>query len=229
MRDGSTHESVLFLGEPKGALWEDRSHATAMEHGAHLFRCRLMGPIVWAMNFHYAYCLVGQGSKHARLALSHFSPHEPRCLVYIDLNMVRSGVVNHPSEWPFSGYEEIQEPRQRYALVDYEKLQHLLHIELYDQLKDTHRRRVEESLTSRTNGREHKWTESIAVGPALCRRYQSKAWERGRNNFLNQAHRFCSLSSFLAKSLFPTEIIPKKGSKWTPTYPSLTSQKNVLH
>lgn len=108
----------------KGAFWEDRYHATAVEHCAHLFRC----------------------------------------LVYIDLNMVQAGVVNHPSEWPFSGYGEIQEPRQRYALIDYEKLQHLLGIEVYDQLKDTHRRWVEESLTSRTNGREHKWTESIALG-----------------------------------------------------------------
>ena len=37
-----------------------------------------MGPIVWAMNFHYAYCIVGQGSRHARLALSYISPHEPK-------------------------------------------------------------------------------------------------------------------------------------------------------
>ena len=106
-------------------------------------------------------------------------PWKFRCLVYIDLNMVRAGVVNHPSEWPFSGYGEIQEPRQRYALIDYEKLQHLLGIESYDQLKDTHRRWVEESLTSRTNGREHKehkWTENIAVGSRhFVGRYQSKA------------------------------------------------------
>lgn len=27
-----------------------------------------------------------------------------RCLVYIDLNMVRVGVVKHPSEWEMSGY-----------------------------------------------------------------------------------------------------------------------------
>ena len=50
----------------------------------------------------------------------------------------------------------------RNDMRDHEKLQHLLGIESYDQLKDTHRRWVEESLTSRTNGREHKWTESIS-------------------------------------------------------------------
>jgi len=78
--------------------------------------------------------------------------------------MVRAGVVNHPSEWPFSGYSEIQEPRSRYALIDYEKLQNLLGISSYDQLKQSHKSWVEESLASRANGRQHQWTESIAVG-----------------------------------------------------------------
>jgi len=31
-----------------------------------------------------------------------------RCMVYVDLNMVRTGVVGHPSQWPDSGYNEIQ-------------------------------------------------------------------------------------------------------------------------
>ena len=33
--------------------------------------------------------------------------HLTKCLIYIDLNMVRAGVVNHPSEWAISGYNEI--------------------------------------------------------------------------------------------------------------------------
>jgi len=52
--------------ERKGAYWEDRYHATAVESADHL----------------------------------------ARCMVYIDTNMVRSGVVSHPSMWPFSGYNE---------------------------------------------------------------------------------------------------------------------------
>ena len=28
-------------------------------------------------------------------------------VLYIDLNMVRAGVVEHPSQWPFCGYTEI--------------------------------------------------------------------------------------------------------------------------
>ena len=34
--------------------------------------------------------------------------HLRRCLVYIDLNMVRAGAVKHPSEWAHCGYSEIQ-------------------------------------------------------------------------------------------------------------------------
>ena len=30
--------------------------------------------------------------------------HLIQCIAYIDLNTVRAGVVNHPSEWNFGGY-----------------------------------------------------------------------------------------------------------------------------
>jgi hypothetical protein len=43
--------------------------------------------------------------------------HLPRCLVYIDLNMVRTGIVSHPSEWPFSGYHEIQSHQHTGGLI----------------------------------------------------------------------------------------------------------------
>ena len=41
--------------------------------------------------------------------------HLIRCIAYIDLNMVRAGVVEHPNEWSHSGYNEIQKPKQRYG------------------------------------------------------------------------------------------------------------------
>jgi REP-associated tyrosine transposase len=48
--------------------------------------------------------------------------HLHRCLIYIDLNMVRAGVVSHPRDWAHSGYREIQEPPKRYAVIDQEGL-----------------------------------------------------------------------------------------------------------
>jgi REP element-mobilizing transposase RayT len=48
--------------------------------------------------------------------------HLCRCLVYIDLNMVRAGVVTHPSDWAHSGYREIQNPPKRYGSIDLHEL-----------------------------------------------------------------------------------------------------------
>ena len=108
----------------KGAFWEDRYHATAVETGTHLISC----------------------------------------LAYIDLNMVRAGVVNHPCEWKYSGYNEIQNPRQRYSLINRQKLAALLGLPHVDQLPAYHCSRVEVVLQKGLNQRDAKWTESIAVG-----------------------------------------------------------------
>ena len=91
-------------------------------------------------------------------------PHLFRCMVYIDLNMVRAGVVTHPSEWPFSGYNEIKNARERYGLVDHKSLMDLLGIGRMEELKENYRGWVEESLVVKDGRREPRWTESIAVG-----------------------------------------------------------------
>jgi REP-associated tyrosine transposase len=83
---GRTGQECNLRKRRKGAYWEDRYHATAVETDQHLIRC----------------------------------------LVYMDLNMVRAGVVKHPSEWPWRGYNEIQEPPKRYAILDQEGLKELL-------------------------------------------------------------------------------------------------------
>ena len=90
--------------------------------------------------------------------------HLIRCLAYIDLNMVRAGVVRHPGEWMYGGYHEIQNPKQRYSLISRQKLTALLGIKSTDQLSAYHRNWVEEVLKSGLNQRAAKWTESIAVG-----------------------------------------------------------------
>jgi len=107
----------------KGAYWEDRYHATAVETGEHLLRC----------------------------------------LVYIDLNMVRAGVVSHPSEWVFGGYNEIQSPRRKCVLINHEKLVTLAGYDFYDSFRESHKKWVNESLA---NGsiRDRQWTRGVAVG-----------------------------------------------------------------
>lgn len=90
--------------------------------------------------------------------------HLSRCMVYIDTNMVRAGVVSHPSMWSFSGYSEIQEPRRKNSLIDYERLQGLFGAGTYAELKSSHRGWIEEYLGDAKKGRQGEWTDSIAVG-----------------------------------------------------------------
>jgi putative transposase len=90
--------------------------------------------------------------------------HLVQCIVYIALNVVRAGVVKHPSEWPHSGYGEIQNASERYRLIDRKALMQLLGIGGSEQLRLSHRSWVEEALKSEGKMRESRWSESIAVG-----------------------------------------------------------------
>jgi hypothetical protein len=90
--------------------------------------------------------------------------HLVECMIYIDLNMVRAGAVDHPEKWIFSGYHEIQNLRQRYRIIDYEKLLALLEMRDMTQLQEACRNRVEGSLRSNKNTKNEQWSKSIAVG-----------------------------------------------------------------
>ena len=78
--------------------------------------------------------------------------------------MVRAGIVKHPSEWPYSGYNEIQEPPKRYAIIDQEGLKELLNFQSMNDLAAAYRGWIDEALSRGALRREGKWTESIAVG-----------------------------------------------------------------
>ncbi len=87
-----------------------------------------------------------------------------RCLVYIDLNMVRAGVVQHPGDWDAGGYREIQSPPQRYAIIDLPALTEVLGMTSVEQLQATHAQWVAAALRAGRGQREPIWSESVAVG-----------------------------------------------------------------
>lgn len=121
---GRTAQEYNRRKRRKGAFWEDRYHATAIETGEHLHRC----------------------------------------LVYIDLNMVRAGVVRHPAEWPHSGYREIQNPPERYAIIDLVSLSALCGFEAVARYQEAHRHWIEAALAQQAAGRDERWSRSLAVG-----------------------------------------------------------------
>lgn len=90
--------------------------------------------------------------------------HLLQCLVYIDLNRVRTGVIAHPLEWIFSGYREIQKTRRKCVLIAYERLQEIAGFGSYEEFTTAHRNWVEAIFESGVYVREGKWTQSIAIG-----------------------------------------------------------------
>jgi len=90
-----------------------------------------------------------------------------KCMVYMDLNMVRAGVVKYPEGWEHSGFNEIQNPPKRYGLIDLKILINLIKIKNYGSLKAMHRKWIDDALKKKELVRESKWTECIAVGDKL--------------------------------------------------------------
>jgi putative transposase len=90
--------------------------------------------------------------------------HLWNCIKYVDLNMVRAGVVSHPFEWQWCGYQELVGERTRYRLLDLELLLNLLGIPDIASFRLEYKDRIQRDLAAKKLNRERRWTESIAVG-----------------------------------------------------------------
>ena len=71
--------------------------------------------------------------------------------------------VKQPSEWEFCGYNEIQNPRKRKGIIDFDRLMDLLGFENYNVLKGALYKWVDREMQTDNSGKENKWTQSIAV------------------------------------------------------------------
>ncbi|MBX2869694.1 MAG: transposase [Acidiferrobacterales bacterium] len=101
--------------------------------------------------------------------------HLLRCMLYIDLNMVRAGLVSHPRDWPHSGYHEIMYPKARGRRINYASLLEALNYESLTQLQTSYKIWLDALLPTVSTRREPLWTESLAIGGlAFTRRIQSE-------------------------------------------------------
>jgi putative transposase len=87
-----------------------------------------------------------------------------RCLCYIELNMVRCGAVAHPRDWRWVGYHEIMGHRQKYHLVDLERLCWRMRAGSLAELRQNLEVSLAERIAQGDAKREPCWTESLAVG-----------------------------------------------------------------
>ena len=73
-------------------------------------------------------------------------------------------------------YNEIQNPRKRKGIIDFDRLMNLLGFDNYDDLKDAHSRWVDSEMQNENrSNKENKWTQSIAVGSKTFIKKMKKA------------------------------------------------------
>lgn len=91
--------------------------------------------------------------------------HLWNCLVYIDLNMVRAGMVEHPREWAWCGYQELTGLRKRYRLIDRKVLlDRLGGNRTISQFQAAYAESTRNHLERKELARQAMWTEGLAVG-----------------------------------------------------------------
>lgn len=103
-----------------------------------------------------------EGKYHATAVESGL--HLWRCLRYVDLNMVRAGAVEHPSQWRWCGYDEHMGLRHRYRILDRERLLQFLDGVAPESFCEAYAAGINERVASGATGRESAWTDGLAVG-----------------------------------------------------------------
>jgi len=119
--------------------------------------------------------------------------HLARCMTYIDLNMVRAGVVTHPAQWRESGYAEIQRAPQRYRIIDRAVLCELLGA-TEARLATVQNDWIDAALAGGRLSREPPWSEALAVGSrAFVECVQASLGGRARDRHVEDAPGCCVL------------------------------------
>jgi putative transposase len=105
-----------------------------------------------------------EGRYHCTLIDS--PEHCERCMTYIELNMVRAGVVTHPQEWRWCSYQDWMGKRKRYLLVEVERALEFFGGHGLPLFREHYESRIREGIERGRLAREPWWTESVAVGNA---------------------------------------------------------------
>jgi putative transposase len=90
--------------------------------------------------------------------------HLSQCLFYLDMNMVRAGVVSHPSEWQYGGYQELCGNRKRYHIIDQSRLLNTLFQDDILHFREWYNNTLNELCKQKELPTEKHWGSAFAVG-----------------------------------------------------------------
>ena len=107
--------------------------------------------------------------------------HLFNCLCYVDMNMVRAGVVSHPRKWRWCGYDELTGSRTRYRVIDRDRLLESLSATNLKMFQDQYVEAIDRRVAEGRRTREPHWTESLAVGSKTFVESTSGCYTQRRN------------------------------------------------
>ena len=106
--------------------------------------------------------------------------HLQRCIVYIDLNMVRAGVVKNPLSWVYSGFYEVQQSPKRYRLIDLPTLLALCGFSKQVDFQQARRQWVEQALQGAFAMRDARGRKRLRLAAKRSSRRLKESWEAKR-------------------------------------------------
>jgi putative transposase len=148
----SNHIHIIAIASWLGGIWRMMQKVEGDFAGYYNRRKRRSGSF-WEDRYH---CTMVEDGEHLK-----------NCITYVDMNMVRAGVVAHPKDWSWCGYLELIAEKNRYRLLDIERLMELMGESDRDKLGQDHQARIQNAIEGNQLQRQSCWTESIAVGSKL--------------------------------------------------------------
>lgn len=149
----SNHVHMLLVSRSKEGAVSDFMQALQGQFAQEYNRSKNRSGAFWGDRFHAT--MVDSGE------------YLWQCMRYIDLNMVRAGVVPHPAQWSWCGYGDIVGIRKRYRTVDMDELCRRTDQSNATTLSSWYGNWIDEASAREAYARDAKWTDSIAVGSRL--------------------------------------------------------------
>jgi putative transposase len=134
------------------------------------------------------------------------------CLLYVELNMVRCGVVPHPREWAWGGYHEIMGNRRRYRLLDLNRLQWRLGCDSLEAARQQIESGLQERIIRGELKRTECWSHALAVGSRqFLENYQARIFSRAKTQIVEEPGGLCVLRE--TPPPYGSELTVKKAAK----------------
>jgi putative transposase len=145
----SNHVHVMLRAETAEAVSELMQYTQGCSAQAYNLRKRRQGAF-WSDRYHAT--MIEDGTQFWR------------CLLYVDVNMVRAGAVGHPREWDWTAWGELLGERRRNRVIDLDAVVELAGARDLASFREHYAQAVSDRLRIGVGGREPYWSESVAVG-----------------------------------------------------------------